>query len=252
MMFIFCPVAFIAGYVILLRPLKVTLPKASQADSSDRVRKFLYHSLPVLLILIVMAIFTLATPLWKNRFIFTGNMAQYFPMFAGLFVSGAWVYKTGKLKVRDISEAIFNKKIIMLLLLIVAVMAYKNVLLDCGAINQMNEEMRAQNIPLIAIVIILPFIAGLVMGLAVGFVGASFPVVLGVIAGNPDFTSYIILAYVSGYTGMMISPIHMCFVLTKNHFAGSKMEPIYQKLVILCAVVFLFGLAYSAAFRILS
>jgi hypothetical protein len=139
----------------------------------------------------------------------------------------------------------------MLLLLIVAVMAYKKVLLDCGAINQMNVEMRAQEIPLIAIVITLPFIAGLVMGLAVGFVGASFPVVLGVITGNPDFTSYIILAYVSGYTGMMISPIHMCFILTKNHFTGSKIGPIYKKLIILCAVVFLFGLIYSTVFKIL-
>ncbi|MBL8026345.1 MAG: DUF401 family protein [Fibrobacteres bacterium] len=247
MMFVFTPFAVAIGYLLLLKPLKLTKPAEKEsADLKGRILSFLYHALPVTLILIVMAIFTAAAPLWKTISLLSGSMAQYFPMFAGLIVSGAWVYFKGKLKPMDAIGAIFNKKTLMLILLIVAVMAYKKVLLDCGAITKMNEEMQLLEIPLNAVVIILPLIAGLVMGIAVGFVGASFPVILGLIPDNGSYTAYIVLAYMSGYVGMMISPIHMCLVLTRNHFTGSRMGPLYSRLVLLCGSVFVFGVLYAA------
>ena len=38
--------------------------------------------------------------------------------------------------------------------------------------------------PLVMVVVLLPFIAGMITGLAVGFVGTSFPIVLGLIAAT--------------------------------------------------------------------
>jgi hypothetical protein len=81
-----------------------------------------------------------------------------------------------------------------------------------------------------------------------GFVGASFPVVVSLTHGDPHFAAYISLAYAAGYTGMMASPIHMCLVLTKDYFKAS-FGGIYRTLVPLSLIIFLFALAWFAMLR---
>jgi integral membrane protein (TIGR00529 family) len=251
LMFIFTPVVLIAGYFLLLKPLHTKTEQKNDSEFFYKLRMFLYHAMPILLILGVIVVFSAVSELLQNQILTRNSMSQYFPMFAGLLASGFWVYTKGKLKPIHIVHAIINRKTTMLLLLIVSVMAYKKVLSDCGAIVQMNAEMQTLGIPLMTVAVVLPFISGLVMGIAVGFVGASFPVLLGLISGSNDYLFYIVIAYMSGYTGMMISPIHMCLVLTKNHFTGAKMGAIYGKLIPLCAITFIFGLIYSLAIKIL-
>jgi hypothetical protein len=76
-----------------------------------------------------------------------------------------------------------------------------------------------------------------------GFVGASFPVVISLTQDSPDFAAWISLAYVSGYTGMMLSPIHMCLVLTKDYFKGANWAGIYKLLLPPAVSVLFFGMA---------
>jgi hypothetical protein len=82
---------------------------------------------------------------------------------------------------------------------------------------------------------VLPFIAGIVTGIAVGFVGTSFPVVITLIATMniaPENTgSLIFIAYVFGYTGMMLSPVHLCLLLTKDYFKANLLK-VYTRYLI--------------------
>jgi hypothetical protein len=54
----------------------------------------------------------------------------------------------------------------------------------------------------------------------VGFVGASFPLIIPLFPANDMFTyvSYAALAYTFGYMGMMLSPVHLCFIVTRDFF----------------------------------
>jgi uncharacterized protein len=68
---------------------------------------------------------------------------------------------------------------------------------------------------------LIPLVSGLTTGVSVGFVGASFPVVLRLIGADPPLhllISTVVLAFGLGYTGMILSPVHVCLVVTNEHF----------------------------------
>jgi hypothetical protein len=118
-------------------------------------------------------------------------------------------------------------------------------------VTLMRDEFINAGIPLLAVIMLLPFITGMVTGLAFGFVGASFPIVFALVGPNPTLgisAATTALAYGFGYMGMMISPIHACFVVTCEHFS-TPMLATYRYiagpiLVILMASVIMSGLYY--------
>jgi hypothetical protein len=85
----------------------------------------------------------------------------------------------------------------------------------------MAAELATFGIPTLVVMAAIPFVAGLVTGIAVGFVGVSFPLVFGLLgqqAGFAELAATTALAYGCGYVGMMLSPIHICFVVTGEYF----------------------------------
>lgn len=95
--------------------------------------------------------------------------------------------------------------------------------LDGGTtlVSAMHAELQTCGIPVIFMVILLPLVSGLSTGLAIGFVGASFPIVLSLLGPSPDtrhMLAAVQLAYAAGHLGMMLSPVHVCLIVTNQHF----------------------------------
>jgi len=68
----------------------------------------------------------------------------------------------------------------------------------------------------IAVVFALPFIVGLISGFNPAAVAITFPIVVAPMAvADPRFIAF---AFASGFAGVMLSPAHMCLVLTVQHF----------------------------------
>lgn len=83
------------------------------------------------------------------------------------------------------------------------------------------SELASAGIPAILVIAVLPFIAGLVTGVGFGYVGLSFPIVIGLIptvTGLP-YLAGIAMAGGFGYAGMMLSSLHVCMVVTAEHFS---------------------------------
>jgi hypothetical protein len=80
-------------------------------------------------------------------------------------------------------------------------------------------------------VMALPFLGGMITGIAVGFVGTALPLVTTLIAGmlargggatDPvSALPYVTLAFAFGFAGMILSPLHACLVLTRRYFNAS-------------------------------
>jgi hypothetical protein len=88
--------------------------------------------------------------------------------------------------------------------------------------HHVRAELDAFNIPAAVLVVLIPFISGLTTGITVGFIGASFPVVLSLAGPDTgDLFSIIVLGYGSGFIGMMLSPIHICLIVTNEYFKTS-------------------------------
>ncbi|HAP44438.1 MAG: hypothetical protein A2087_03770 [Spirochaetes bacterium GWD1_61_31] len=114
-------------------------------------------------------------------------------------------------------------------------------------------ELAAAGIPFLAAVAILPFVAGLVTGVGFGYVGLSFPIILGLAPADGSFplTAMVALAGAFGYAGMMLSPLHVCMVVTATHFGTSLLATIrrFALPLILFVVVAIAYVALLARFK---
>lgn len=127
-----------------------------------------------------------------------------------------------------------------ILLLIFSVMFFKNVLENSKAIELVSKAFMDYNVPHFLIIVILPLIIGFITGITIGYVGLAFPLLLPFFKEN---LSLFMLAYVSGYVGVLLSPTHLCFSVTQKYFNASYAK-VYKSTVpalgtIMCFAVFL-------------
>jgi len=119
-----------------------------------------------------------------------------------------------------LKQVLAKKSLWSMLLVVVAVFVFKDIMQACGVVEEMSRAAGGEA-ALIASATFLPFLVGMVAGINVAFVGATFPLLLGVLntLGMQDQTiPYLVLASFCGFTGVMVSPIHICFVLTCQYF----------------------------------
>lgn len=126
-------------------------------------------------------------------------------------------------------------------LIIAGVVVFHHMLETSGLLPEAAAELVESRIPLTLIIILLPFLAGMITGIAMGFAGTSFPLVAGLLAApesglHPLSTA--VLAFSSGYAGMMLSPLHLCLILTRKYFSAGAAE-VYRYIIPCAAIVWL-------------
>ncbi|MDQ1317412.1 MAG: uncharacterized protein QG588_1064, partial [Candidatus Poribacteria bacterium] len=131
-----------------------------------------------------------------------------------------------------------------ILLLIFSVMVFKAVLENSKAIELVSNAFLEYNVPHFVLVILLPLITGFITGITIGYVGLTFPLLLPFISssGSVDF-NLIMLAYVSGFVGVLASPTHLCFSVTQKYFKASYAKVYRQTLpalvILMCFAIFM-------------
>jgi integral membrane protein (TIGR00529 family) len=110
----------------------------------------------------------------------------------------------------------------MMLLLLYAVMLYKATIESSGTAQALISDMQSIGLPGVAILAGLPFLMGFATGIATAFVGISFPLLLPFMMPGSELSSYaLLLAYTSGEVGLLLSPVHLCFVLSAQYFKAN-------------------------------
>jgi len=115
-----------------------------------------------------------------------------------------------------------------IIVIILGVMTFKAVLNNSGAVTNISTFFSEKGIPLLPVLFLIPFISGLLTGLTIGFVGSTFPIILG-LKGAQSIEA-ISFAFASGYAGVLLSPVHLCLVLTREYF-GAEMAGIYKRII---------------------
>lgn len=126
------------------------------------------------------------------------------------------------------------------ILLIPGIIIFKTALEMSGAVKNLSLFFKESGIPLFPVFFFLPFITGILTGFTVGFVGSTFPFLLSMVPENGNH--YITFAFCSGYCGVLLSPVHLCLILTKEYF-NAEMRKIYKRLIPGVVLVLLTGLA---------
>ncbi|MCK5526249.1 MAG: DUF401 family protein [Candidatus Latescibacteria bacterium] len=126
--------------------------------------------------------------------------------------------------------------------LIVGIMAFKQTLESTGVIGSMADTFARYGIPPFPLFIIIPFLVGLVSGLTIAPVGVAFPIIFPLIDLTGNGIGYVVLAYASGFAGVILSPVHLCLILTREYF-HAEMGGIYRLLWLPTAALIVAGAA---------
>ena len=139
-------------------------------------------------------------------------------------------------------EVLGKRSLWTMLGVVVAIFMFKDILGAAGIVEDMARSSSGA-LALFAAAFFLPFLVGMVAGINVAFVGATFPLLLGLLnsLGMQDqVVPYLVLASFAGFTGVMISPIHICFLLNCNYF-GVDLARAWRRLVAPCLLFALSG-----------
>ncbi len=131
------------------------------------------------------------------------------------------LYQGRHARTKSLSSIIFTPAIVKSILLVFSIYLFKETVGASGIVHDM-ASLAANNTLLVLTFIILPLTAGLLTGVMFGFVGLAFPVLLGIIEHSPmqeHLLPLIVLAMVVGNCGQMLSPVHVCLVVTNDFFS---------------------------------
>ncbi|AAR34339.1 DUF401 family protein [Geobacter sulfurreducens] len=134
--------------------------------------------------------------------------------------------------VRSLRESISLKA----MTLVFGIMIFQETLRLTGALDGISRFFAESGLPTVLIITVIPFLAGTMTGLTVAFVGITFPILMPLMGGDVPSLGLLSLAFGSGFAGVMISPVHLCLVLTREYF-GADMTKVYHRLWIPQALV---------------
>lgn len=240
----------IVGYPFLLHRIISCKKKPTTTQSQHHAIAQTLGPIATLVLISVLA------PLVLPETIVPKNIANLISMLIGLLFAQTIVFKKDRALFLPVAKILLSKRVLSLMLTIIGVQLFSAALRlpvlsssdSTTIVTLMRDEFRDFGVPILLIIALLPLISGFVTGVAFAFVGASFPLIFELIGHNASF-NYIAaitaLCYVFGYAGMILSPVHICFVVTNEYF-NAKLLSAYRfligpTLIILLASVLLSG-----------
>ena len=218
---------------------------------SDVARGSLLPFLPVFTVIGLYAIIQTSIPAISEA-------NRYLPMVIGLLGSIGVLQLIRPLGTADWRRVLTSTQIPKMLLIILMVNLYGAYIeADLGGVTVvqvMAHEMQHLGIPTLPLIMILPFLTGMTMGVSMGFAGTAMPVVVALLGPDPAFLtliSTVIFAYVTGFMGTMLSPLHVCMIVTSEYYRTDLVKS-YRPVIVPAFLQILFGFAYMMLLRLIA
>ncbi|MFH1176535.1 MAG: DUF401 family protein [Acidobacteriota bacterium] len=242
--------------LLIFRGAHADLHLSTPAPPAGTRRRLIGATASIWIVLVVWAAVTLLLkPVIPHlgQGVMTAAAETFAPITAALLASLIWTSISNRIRLAEVLAVLRQRSIYSLAGLILSIMIYQHILKAAGAAPRIAAEMTAYHLPPLLVVVLLPAIAGMITGAAFGFVGTSFPIVLGVVValpGSPAIRPYAVLAYACGHLGMMASPIHLCYVVSNQYFK-TLFGPVYRRLLPSFVVMAFIAAAYFLLLRAL-
>jgi integral membrane protein (TIGR00529 family) len=249
LVFFMCPVTVLAVFLgyLPLRRLKTSKDKASASSGNRRLWPFIQELLPILLVIIPgLGMGVLFSYLFPRL-----SISKELGMILSLFMAIGWVWYKNAFARGKIWKVLSDRQILNMMYVVASILIFKGILEDSRAIEGISNELLALKVPLLLIAAILPFLVGLITGITIAFVGVTFPILIPLIGslGETGFMlPYVMLAMVCGFSGVLLSPLHLCLILSNEYFKTS-MGAVYRHLWLLCVLLISSGIAYFLVSR---
>lgn len=199
----------------------------------DNAKSLLYGLSPLITAVVVFVV--LGWPFWIGIFIGTAiAFLQYIP----------WENKKVELKKR--LKCFYKSIPVRILTGVLGIMIFKEFIAQSKSLFMFSDYLVEIGIPIMIMFIIIPFLSGMATGNCLAALGISFPVLYPMLDMIPHTQAMMAMVYLSALWGYIISPVHLCLILTVEFFEV-PLTRVMSRLLGLGAVV----LAFSAVYLII-
>ncbi len=173
-------------------------------------------------------------------------VAKELGLIIALMSAIGWVWEGNKMGWALRWAIIRQPAMLKMLYMVSAILIFKGILEDSGAVARLSLEMLQYHIPLMPICMMLPFLVGGVAGITIAFVGTTFPILISLVqslAQSHLMVPYLVLALASGFIGVLLSPLHLCLLLSNEYFETAP-TPVYRHMGVPLMIMLLASVAY--------
>ncbi|MFH1642231.1 MAG: DUF401 family protein [Nanoarchaeota archaeon] len=155
-----------------------------------------------------------------------------------LFIGILSIIIVNRVKFRQLIPLVKKSIKIDLLIMVFLVMLFKTVMENSKAIELVSNSFIAYGFPTILLVVLIPLLIGLLTGITIGYIGIGIPLILPFLKAAQGYNmGFVMLAFASGFIGVLASPTHLCLSVTQKYF-NARYDKIY-KLMVPSLVIFL-------------
>lgn len=152
-------------------------------------------------------------------------------------------------KIPDLKKLWKESFSLSIILLIAGILFFKEMLDTSGVITWLPAYLKSLGVPDLLVLVCLTFFVAFAIGLSQGYVAATFPLLIGIIGTGQQLNSgALVLAYISGFVGIMLSPVHLCLFLTVDYFKADLIK-VWRRVVFPGAVFLLSALLLAVIWK---
>lgn len=239
-----CPMTILAVHLGYrpLKSLKNFQNNFTGNPDTPAIWPFIREMMPILLVIIpglgMGILFSYALPQLA--------VAKELGLILALFMAIGWVWYKNAFTADQMWKMLSDHHILSMMYIVASILIFKGILEDSQAVEAVSKELILLQVPLMLIAVILPFLVALITGITIAFVGVTFPILIPLIhsLGETGFMlPYVMLAMVCGFSGVLLSPLHLCLILSNEYFK-TTMGAVYRHLWLLCLYLIISGIAY--------
>ena len=203
---IFCLLHFSVGLIWAIPAIYKDKPKQILKDiikvkSEFNIKVFIKALSPIILIMIT--------------YIAISGFTTY-AMEISVLVALVYLLITKKYSLARVKSTVLESFKVNYVIIVMGVMVFTEFLGSSGVMNAAIQAVLLYKIPIVILFIILPFLGGLSTGISFTFVSLAFPILIPLGMGSNVWI--VVLSYVVGFAGVMLSPIHICGIMTSEYF----------------------------------
>jgi integral membrane protein (TIGR00529 family) len=187
---------------------------------------------------------TLAISLYPILLVATLALALRLDLLITLLIALFILFIHKKAKPGDIVAILRRTVDAKIIILIFAVMSYKDLIVYTNAAEIFFEHLRQFNFPPAIASFILSFLVGFATGIELSYSTIALPLLTAFTGiGDSLIPKNLMLVIAAGYIGVMLSPMHLCLALTSEYFKAD-LSKVYRLLLPSIATVALLTILF--------
>ncbi len=161
--------------------------------------------------------------IWPVLIIIILFFALSVPLYISLVLTSVLLTLIKKIHLKNIMKMLFSPLMGKTMLLITSVLVFQRIIYLSNVFGSTATGHISFSF-LIFLCFLISFSIGFLTGVNTAYIAIAYPILLPLIQHLPNFIDLSIYIYVIGFSGILLSPVHLCLVLTNEYFNSSLLK----------------------------